>query len=151
VTFIEEVAVPVVEVAKRAGLTPDEVRAEAAALNMFIGEDWRHEPALSARDAFVLLDGSARRNRDHELAWRQHTIALEEWQAERERVRREAFDEAWQANVSAGWGNSPAVSKAHESAREAVAAYEVERPEPAFSEPETRMAALIRRVKAGVR
>ena len=34
-TFIEEPSVTVVEIAKRLNLTPDEVKAEAAALSMF--------------------------------------------------------------------------------------------------------------------
>jgi hypothetical protein len=65
-TFIEEASVSLTDVAKRAGLTVDEVKAEAAALNMFVGEDWKHQEALSAKDAFVLLDGSARRNLEHQ-------------------------------------------------------------------------------------
>jgi hypothetical protein len=150
-TFIEEVAVPIVEVAKRANLTVDEVKAEAAQLGMFVGEDWRHQEALSARDAFSLVDGSARHNLDRENAWRAHNAACEQWQTERETVRREAYDEAWKANVAAGWNNPPAVSKAHESAREAVGAYEKSHPEPTWQEPESRMQSLIRRVKAGVR
>ena len=150
-TFIEEVAVPVVEIAKRAGLTVDEVKAEAAALNMFVGEDWKHQEALSARDAFVLLDGSARRNLDRETAWHAHNAAFEQWQAERENVRRAAFDAAWKANVKAGYNNGPATDKAHQAAREAMAEYEKANPEPVFAEPETRIQGWIRKVKAGVR
>jgi hypothetical protein len=107
-TFIEEASVSLTDVAKRAGLTVDEVKAEAAALNMFVGEDWKHQEALSAKDAFVLLDGSARRNLDRENAWHAHTAALEQWQAERENVRRQAFDAAWKAPVRAGYNNGPA-------------------------------------------
>jgi hypothetical protein len=151
-TFIEEVAVPVVEVAKRAGLTVDELRTEASALNMFIGEDWKHQEALSAKDAFVLLDGSARRNLDRETAWRAHNAAWEQWQTERENVRRQAFDAAWKSNVKSGWNNSPATDKAHEVAREAVAGYERSNPEPVFAEPpESRLQRVIQRVKAGTR
>jgi hypothetical protein len=42
-TFIEEVAIPIVEVAKRANLTLDELRSEASQVNMFIGLDWKHQ------------------------------------------------------------------------------------------------------------
>jgi len=39
-TFIEDPAVAVVDVAKRAGLTADELRSEAADLGLFVGVDW---------------------------------------------------------------------------------------------------------------
>jgi hypothetical protein len=151
-TFIEEVAVPIVEVAKRANLTIDELRAEAAALNMFVGEDWRHQEALSAKDAFVLLDGSARRNHDRENAWRAHTAAVEAWQAGREAARRQAFEAAWAAAVRAGFNNGPATDKGHQAGREALAAYDQAHPEPVFAEPpESRLQRVIARVKAGTR
>ena len=151
-TFIEEASVSLTDVAKRAGLTVDEVKAEAAALNMFVGEDWKHQEALSARDAFVLLDGSARRNLDHQTAWHAHMIALEQWQAAREQVRREAFDVAWKDAVRAGYNNGPATDKGHQAGREAMAEFDKANPEPVFNEPpESRMQSLIRRVKAGTR
>jgi hypothetical protein len=37
-TFIEEPTVPLAEVAKRAGLTVDDVQAEATELGFYIGE-----------------------------------------------------------------------------------------------------------------
>ena len=42
-TFIEEASTTVAEIAKRVGLTVDEVNAEAAGLGMFVGVDWKHE------------------------------------------------------------------------------------------------------------
>jgi hypothetical protein len=51
--FIEEPCVSLVELAKRVGRTVDEVRSEAAALNMFVGLDWSHQEALATRDACV--------------------------------------------------------------------------------------------------
>jgi hypothetical protein len=150
-TFIDETAVPLVDVAKRAGLTVDEVKAEAAALNMFVGEDWRHQEALAARDAFTLLDGSARNILDHENAWRAHTLALEQWQADRETARREAFDAAYRDAVSAGFGNTVGTDKGHQAGRVALAEFGKANPEPVFSEPESRIQNWIRRVKAGTR
>jgi hypothetical protein len=151
-TFIEEVAVSLTDVAKRAGLTVDEVKAEAAALNMFVGEDWRHQEALSAKDAFMLLDGSARRNLERENAWHAHMAALEQWQAERENVRRAAFNAAWEANVKHGYGSSASTDKAHAAAREATAGFDKTHPEPVFAEPpESRLQRVIARVKAGTR
>jgi hypothetical protein len=117
-TFIEEPSVTVVEVAKRAGQTLDEVQAEAAVLNLYVGENWAHEPALAARDAYALVDGSARRNLEHENAWQSHTVALQQWQDERENVRRRAFDEAWKAAVRAGHNDGPATDMGHAAGRE---------------------------------
>ena len=151
-TFIEEVAVSLTDVAKRAGLTVDEVKGEAAQLGMFIGEDWRHQEALSAKDAFMLLDGSARRNLDRENAWHAHMAALEQWQGERENVRRQAFEAAWTDAVRGGYNNGPATDKGHQAAREATFAYDKAHPEPVFAEPpESRLQRVIARVKAGTR
>jgi hypothetical protein len=150
-TFIEEASVSLTDVAKRAGLTVDEVKAEAAALNMFVGEDWKHQEALSAKDAFVLLDGSARRNMEHQNAFQTHVAALEEWQRQRENVRREAFGAEWEVSVKRGYGNSASTDKAHAAARQAVAEYEARNPEPVFAEPESRLQTWIKRVKAGAR
>jgi hypothetical protein len=75
-TFIDEPSVTVVEVGKRVGQTMDDVKAEAAELGLFIGPNWTHEAALSTRDAFSLVDGSARRNHGHDRAWSYHQAAL---------------------------------------------------------------------------
>jgi hypothetical protein len=149
--FIEEPTVSVVDVAKRVGRTVDEVKAEAAALNMFVGLDWSHQEALATRDAYALVDGSARRDLEHQNAWHAWTVALQQWQDERETVRRQAFDEAWKASVRAGRNNSPSVDLGHAAAREAVAEYEKSHPEPMFAEPESRLQGWLRKVKAGAR
>src|SRR5829696_7294462 len=100
--FIEEPTVTVAEVAKRVGGTVDEVKAEAAALAMFIGLDWGHREAITCREAFVLVDGSARRNQDHEAAFRAHMAALDQWQQDREAVRRQAWQKAHDSEVRRG-------------------------------------------------
>src|SRR5829696_9631597 len=92
--FIEDPAVTVAEVAKRVGGTVDEVKAECTALGMFVGLDWGHREAVSCREAYVLVDGSARRNQDHESAFRAHMAALERWQQDRETVRRRVWQDA---------------------------------------------------------
>ena len=128
------------------------MKAEAESLGLFVGLDWAHEPALSARDAYQLVDGSARRNLEHENAWHAHTVALERWQAEREAVRRQAFQEAWKSAVRRNYNNGPANDQGHAAAREAVAAFEKANPEPRFVEPDSgRLQSWINRVKAGVR
>src|SRR5215218_6394497 len=97
--FIEEPTVTVAEVAKLVGRPVDEVKAEATALAMFIGLDWGHREAISCREAYVLVDGSARRNQDHDVAFRAHMAALDEWQQDRETVRRQAWQEAHDSEV----------------------------------------------------
>ena len=92
-----------------------------------------------------------RRDQGHQNAWHAWTVALQQWQAEREKVRRTAFDEAWKANVRAGRNNSRSVDLGHAAARQAVAAYEARNPEPVFNEPESRLQGWLRKVKAGAR
>jgi hypothetical protein len=98
-----------------------------------------------------VVDGSARRNHDHEAAWREYQTALEAWQAERESVRSQAFDAEWKASVRAGLNNGPSTDRAHAAARTAVAEFEKSSREPVFSEPESRVQSWLRRVTAGAR
>src|SRR5215213_11853004 len=133
--FIEEPTVTVVEVAKLVGRPVDEVKAEATALAMFIGLDWGHREAVSCREAYVLVDGSARRTQDHEAAFRAHMAALGRWQEDRETVRREAWQEAHDSEVRRGVSSPVAADAGHSAAREAVADFERRTPEPVFAEP----------------
>ena len=149
--FIEDPAVTVAEVAKRVGGTVDEVKAECAALGMFIGLDWGHREAISCREAYVLVDGSARRNQDHENAFRAHMAALDQWQQDRETVRREVWQQAHDSEVRRGVSSPVAADKGHAAAREAVARFEAATPEPVFAEPESRVQGWLKRVKAGAR
>ena len=149
--FIEEPTVTVAEVAKRVGRPVDEVKAEATALAMFIGLDWGHREAISCREAYVLVDGSARRNQDHDVAFRAHMAALDRWQQEREAVRRGVWQEASDDAVRRGFGAPVAADKGHAAAREAVADFERRTPEPRFAEPQSRVQGWLKRVKAGAR
>jgi hypothetical protein len=147
-SFIEEPTATVAEIAKRIGKTAEEVEAEASDLQIFIGENWAQQPAMSAKDAYTLVTGSARADRDQQRAWQAHLAALEEWQNERERVRRQVFNDAWKVGVKAGHGNYPSTEKAHQAAGEAVADFERRNPEPVFGESKR---CLFGRVKAGAR
>jgi hypothetical protein len=149
--FIDEPCVTITEVAKRTNLTVDEVKAECAALNMFIGVDWKHEEALSTRDAYVLVDGSARRNLEHQNAFQAHLAALQQWQTDHESVRREAWQTANDEALRSGVGAPVAAERGHTAAREAVAEFERANPEPVFAEPESRIQGWLRKVKAGTR
>src|SRR5829696_4144048 len=149
--FIEEPTVTVAEVAKRVGGTVDEVKAEATALAVLIGVDWGHREAVSCREAFLLVDGWARKNRDHEDAFRAHMAALDRWQQERETVRRRVWQEASDDAVRRGFGAPVAADKGHAAAREAVADFERRTPEPVFAEPQSRVQGWLKRVKAGAR
>src|SRR5829696_1201387 len=148
--FIED-SITLAEVAKRVGQTVETVKAEATALNMFIGLDWGHREAISCREAYVLVDGSARRNQDHENAFRAHMAALDQWQQDRETVRREVWQQAHDSEVRRGVSSPVAADKGHAAAREAVARFEAATPEPVFAEPESRVQGWLKRVKAGAR
>jgi hypothetical protein len=104
--FIEEPTATLTEIAKRAKLTPAEVRAEAEQLGMFVGVNWAGEDSLSTKDAHRLVDGSARRDQEHQNAFQAHIAALQQWQTGHEDVRREAWqianNEAMRAGVSPG-------------------------------------------------
>ena len=150
-TLIEGPAANVAEIAKRAGLTIDEVKVEAAALGLFVGLNWAHEAALATQDAFVLVDGSARRNLEHRAAWEAHSRALDAWQEARESVRRQAFNDAWEIALKASHGHPRATDAGHAAAREAVAEWDRANPEPVFAEPESRVRSWLRRAKAGTR
>jgi hypothetical protein len=151
-TTLVESAVPLAEVAKRAGLSVAEVRAEAESLGLFVGLDWKHEEAVTAAEAFALVDGSARRNLEHENAFRAYQRALEQWQADRESARRAAFQEGWKAGVRGGLNNSPAMDMGHQASRDAVAAFERANPEPQFREPDSgRLQSWLRRVTVAAR
>jgi hypothetical protein len=149
--FIDEPCVTITEVAKRAGLTVDEVQAEAAELGMYVGHDWKHEPALAARDAYALVDGSARRKLEHQNAFQAHLAALQQWQTDHENVRRQAWQVANDEALRSGVGAPVAAERGHTAAREAVAQYEAANPEQTFAEPESRIQGWLRKVKAGTR
>lgn len=132
-TFIEE-AVSLTDIAKRTNSTVDEVKAEAAALGMFIGVNWAHEPALSSVDAHDLVSGSARRDHDHQAAHLEWVNARQEWQTDRENVRREAYQEAFNDGRRVGVSSSLASDRGHAAAAAAVAEFEKAHPEPVFNE-----------------
>ena len=151
--FIEEPTVTVAEVARLVGRPVGEVKAECAALSVFVGLDWAHREAISCREAYVLVDGSARRTQDHEAAFRTHMAALGRWQEDRETVRREAWQEAHDSEVRRGVSSPVAADAGHSAAREAVADFERRNPEPVFAEPQpdSRVPGWLRRVKGGTR
>ena len=130
----------------------DEVRAKAEQLHLFVGTDWRQQAALSTVDAEQLVSGQARTNFDHQNAWLAYQDSLQRWQGEREKIRRDTWDEVWKTHVRAGSNNGPATDKAHAAAREAVAQYDKANPVPVFNEPQdSGLKGLIWRVRAGTR
>ena len=74
-----EAMVTMAEVATAMGRKPAEVEAEARALNLTIRPDWMNRPALSVAEARGLTTGEARRNLEHEAAWRQHQVDTKAW------------------------------------------------------------------------
>ena len=137
--FLDGFTVPVAEVAAQVGSSPVEVEQEAVRLNVFIGEDWAGRPSVSAADAHGLVSGAARRDLDFRSAWQAFIAEKETWQSQREQVRRAAYQAAYEDGVRAGRGNSVSADLGHGSAREAVARFEVEHPEPMWREPRSRV------------
>ena len=149
-TFIEGCAVSLTDIAKRTNATVAEVKAEAAALGMFIGVNWAHEPALSSGDAHALVSGAARRDHDHQAAHREWTVALQRWQTDRETVRREAYQQAFNDGRRTGVNSSRASDRGHAAAAVAVADFEAANPEPRF-EQEPAARSWLSRLKVGAR
>jgi hypothetical protein len=87
--FIEN-AVELTAIAKHLKTAVAAVEAECRALNLFIGLAWNHKPAIIERDAYELVSGAARRERDHGQAWRQYAELAEERTKQRDSVYLEA-------------------------------------------------------------
>jgi hypothetical protein len=85
--FIEEPCVSVVEVAKRVGQTVDEVKAGGRRTQSVYWCGLGACGGTGRAGPYALVDGSARRDQEHRDAWYRHTVALQQWQKEREKVR----------------------------------------------------------------
>ncbi len=132
-TELIENSVPVADVAKALKTTVAKVEAEARDLSLFVGADWAGRPAISVRDAAALVSGAARRDRDHDVAWRSHLASSEAWEANRERRRASAFQEAYDAALRQGRGAPAAAAAGHEAARVAVGDFERRTPPVEFN------------------
>ncbi len=130
-TFIET-GVPLADIAKTMKTTVARIEAEARDLDVFIGQDWAGRPAVSVAEAATLVSGTARRDRDHDTAWREHLARSEAWEAAREGLRAGAFQEAHDVALRKGRGAPAAASVGHEAAREAVRDFERRTPPPEF-------------------
>ncbi len=135
-TLIEH-AVSLTDIAKIMKTTVARVEAEAHSLDVYVGVDWAGRPAVSVVEAASLVSGAARRDRDHDLAWRAHLAASEAWEAAREAARRTAFQGAYDASERQGRGSPVAAVAGHEAAREAVRDFERKTAPPAFDGAET--------------
>ncbi len=133
-TTLIENAVPLADIAKTMKITVPKVQANAADLDMYVGVDWAGRPAVSVIDAAAYVSGSARRDRDHDAAWRAHLAATEAWEAAREAARRTAFEGAYQASERHGRGSAIAAAAGHDVAREAVRDFERSTPVPVFGD-----------------
>lgn len=108
------------------------VRGECAQLQMFIGVDWAGRPAVAEEDAAGLVSGSTRREVDQRAEWMAHLRLTEEWEAERERVRREAAQTARFDVLRRGVGEPAAQSVGHDAAAAAVEQFEKKNPAPTY-------------------
>ena len=126
-----EAMVTVAEVATAMGRKPADVEAEARALNLTVRPDWMNRPALTVADARGLTTGEARRNLEHEAAWRQHQAATKKWVEGRSRAIAEA---ARKVRSTAGTRGQGHVSQAaRDAALEAGREYEKRNPRPSFN------------------
>lgn len=134
--FIEaDQVATVADIAKVLGRTAAEVETAAAELQMFVGEDWAGRSALTTTDAYALVSGTARRDRDHAAAQRAHHDRHEAWETGREAERRKVWLAAHDDARRAGYSNSTADAKGHDAARAALASYDRDHPEPTFQTP----------------
>ena len=149
-TFIEGCAVTLAEIAKAAGRPVAEIEAEARQLQIFIGSDWAGRAAVSTADAHGLASGALARDTEHQ---RRHTAwvnAHQDWERDKEAVRREAFQEGYDEVRRTGRSNSEASDRGHAAAAVAVADFEAANPEPRF-EQEPAARSLHSRLKVGAR
>lgn len=120
-------------VAKVLKTTPARAEAQARELDVFIGQDWSGQAAVAVVDAAGMVSGATRRDRDHDVAWRQHVADSESWETARERHRADAFAEAHDDALRRGRGAPAAASVGHEAAREAVRDFERRTAPPTFN------------------
>jgi hypothetical protein len=128
-TLIEN-SVPLAELAKVMRTTTDKLEAEAVALSMYVGEDWAGRPAVSARDAYGLRSGAARRAADDASRWEQHRRDVDAWELAREEVVTAAGQAAYDKAVRQGDGSPKAYEASQEASVAAGRAYESNNPPP---------------------
>ncbi len=136
-TTLIEAAVTLADIAKTMKTTVARVETEAHELDVYVGVDWANRPAVSVTDAAGLVSGATRRAQDADRAWRAHLAATEAWEADRERLRAGAFQDAYDASERQGRGSAAAAAAGHESARVAVHDFERKTPPPRFVGQET--------------
>lgn len=132
-TALIENAVTLADVARQTGTTATAIEAEALAVRMFVGYDWANRPAVEVTDAHKLVSGAARREHDHDVAWHDHQVATEAWEAERNRVWQEAAGAARDEAKSRRLGDGAAAAAGREAATDAVRKFEAKHPAPAFN------------------
>jgi hypothetical protein len=76
---MSEATVTIRELAAALNRKPEQVEAEAAELGMLVKPDWAGRPSLSVADASGPTTSEARRNLEHEAAWRQHQVDTKAW------------------------------------------------------------------------
>lgn len=121
------------EVAKVAKTTTTALRAECAALMLHVGVDWAGRPAITQQDAEGLVSGALRRQHDQDLAWRQHQTDSELWEADRARVRQQAWQDAYRVAKAGGAGDPEAGSVGRQAGIEAVETFERTTPAPQWN------------------
>ena len=129
VGYIEN-AVPIEVIAKATKRSTNEVEDDLRQLGLYIGEDWRGQPAVSEVDAHGLVSGQVRRTQADEAEWAAHLAECEQWTSRRDELVRSAQRGAELAEQRAGRGGGDAASAGVEAGRSAGADYEAANPPP---------------------
>ncbi len=151
-TTLIENAVTLADIAKATKGTAAHVEADCHELSLFVGSNWSGAPALSTVDAHAYVSGSARRDAAHADAHTRWRAASEAWEADREAVRRTAYNDCFDTARRRGVGDPAAAHEAAQVASAAVVAFERKTPEPTFGDwAPSRLSQVKTRVKEVVR
>jgi len=84
--------VSLVEIAIVLNTSAAEIEREARELGMRVESDWKGDPCLTAADAKAIVDGSARRQHDHEVRLADLRKRDQDWQRRQRAAATEAVE-----------------------------------------------------------
>ena len=129
-TLIDGPAVALADLAKVTKRSVADLERECAELVVYVGVDWANRPAITAHEAHRIVTGKARRESDHDTAWRKYALDAEEWNKRRDEAVRVAAGIASRTATLAFEGPGDAQRKGAEAGREAGRKFEAENPPP---------------------
>jgi len=120
-------------------------------LGLFVGHLWDGRSALSTVDAAQLVDGSAAKTHAENEVNHDYQVRHEQWLRDREAERLRVFQEGWADAVRAGLNAGSAADRGHAAAREALARWDRQNPEPKPRSVDSGLKQLIKKVLEGTR